>query len=601
MAEYTIDKIEYDGNVYKLQDNISGYIKNYTETDPVFSASAAAGITTSDITNWNNKVSDDKTWNGVTLNNSAIVGTTIYIPGRASISATNAYNLTATTTPTSKQIALYDGSAYLYSTTPSTSDNSTKVATTAYVDAAIGAISIPTKTSQLTNDSGFSTTDEKLKITPNDDLTTLYPILSSSISSTPEAKKYDTSFAFTDFSSSWSWLSIGSSSVEGTIRLYSGTSGAYTNIAPSVSSGAITLTLPNITGTVALTSDIPTIPTVPTITLNGSSTTSPSFYAPTSAGTSGQVLQSSGSGEPAWITPSSNSQTTWFGTSSTTASTAAKVVTCEGFTLATGAIIGILFSTGNTADEPTLNINSTGSKNIVVGNITVSSTNVLKWSANTVLYFQYNGTNFYYINSVSAASEVSSRGAGTWYGTSSTTAATTAKVVTCSNFVLTKGSLISVRFTYASTADTLTLNVNSTGAKTVYRGSGSVSSTNPLKWDAYETLTFIYDGSYYRYVSSSSSIDDLVVGEYSSESKSIAANNNYTDDVTITKTGYTPIAIVGWNTIQTSGANVAFFNIVRLYLSAASSGTGTVTIAAKNLGTSSMTAYLTFYVLWKKD
>lgn len=26
MAEYTIDKIEYDGNVYKLQDNISGYI-----------------------------------------------------------------------------------------------------------------------------------------------------------------------------------------------------------------------------------------------------------------------------------------------------------------------------------------------------------------------------------------------------------------------------------------------------------------------------------------------------------------------------------------------------------------------------------------------
>ena len=26
MAEYTIDKIEYSGNVYKLQDNISGYL-----------------------------------------------------------------------------------------------------------------------------------------------------------------------------------------------------------------------------------------------------------------------------------------------------------------------------------------------------------------------------------------------------------------------------------------------------------------------------------------------------------------------------------------------------------------------------------------------
>lgn len=55
MAEYTIDKIEYDGNVYKLQDNISGYIKNYTETDPVFTASAAHGISSTDITNWNGK------------------------------------------------------------------------------------------------------------------------------------------------------------------------------------------------------------------------------------------------------------------------------------------------------------------------------------------------------------------------------------------------------------------------------------------------------------------------------------------------------------------------------------------------------------------
>lgn len=35
--------------------NDSGFITSYTETDPVFSASAAAGITSSDITAWNNK------------------------------------------------------------------------------------------------------------------------------------------------------------------------------------------------------------------------------------------------------------------------------------------------------------------------------------------------------------------------------------------------------------------------------------------------------------------------------------------------------------------------------------------------------------------
>ena len=43
-----------------------------------------------------------------------------------------------------------------------------------------------------------------------------------------------------------------------------------------------------------------TMPTIPSITLNGSSTTSPSFYAPTGAGTSGYYLKSNGSGAPSW-------------------------------------------------------------------------------------------------------------------------------------------------------------------------------------------------------------------------------------------------------------------------------------------------------------
>lgn len=44
-----------NGDTYNLVDETSGYIKNYTETDPVFSASAAAGIDTEDIENWNKK------------------------------------------------------------------------------------------------------------------------------------------------------------------------------------------------------------------------------------------------------------------------------------------------------------------------------------------------------------------------------------------------------------------------------------------------------------------------------------------------------------------------------------------------------------------
>ena len=55
--------------------------------------------------------------------------------------------------------------------------------------------------------------------------------------------------------------------------------------------------------------DLSNKPTIPTVTLNGSSTTSPSFYAPTGAGTSGQVLTSNGSGAPTWQAPQSGGVT----------------------------------------------------------------------------------------------------------------------------------------------------------------------------------------------------------------------------------------------------------------------------------------------------
>ena len=47
-------------------------------------------------------------------------------------------------------------------------------------------------------------------------------------------------------------------------------------------------------------SDLSGKPTVPVITLNGSTAGTPSFYAPTTAGTLGQVLVSNGSGAPTW-------------------------------------------------------------------------------------------------------------------------------------------------------------------------------------------------------------------------------------------------------------------------------------------------------------
>lgn len=50
-------------------------LQSFTETDPVFSASAAAGITSSDIINWNSKTSNTGTLTGVKVNGSNVTVT----------------------------------------------------------------------------------------------------------------------------------------------------------------------------------------------------------------------------------------------------------------------------------------------------------------------------------------------------------------------------------------------------------------------------------------------------------------------------------------------------------------------------------------------
>lgn len=65
--------------------NDSGFITGYTETDPVFSASASSGISSSDISNWNGKSTvslNRKTTSGTNIADITINGTTtqLYAP-----------------------------------------------------------------------------------------------------------------------------------------------------------------------------------------------------------------------------------------------------------------------------------------------------------------------------------------------------------------------------------------------------------------------------------------------------------------------------------------------------------------------------------------
>jgi microcystin-dependent protein len=90
-------------------------------------------------------------------------------------------------------------------------------------------------------------------------------------------------------------------------------------------------------------------------------------------------------------------------------------------------------------------------------------------------------------------------------GTCTTAAATAAKVVTLTDvtdFELTKGTVIVVKFTNSNTAQNPTLNVNGTGAKSIYYNT-SVVTTSSL-WVAAQAnryMEYMYDGTNWVWIS----------------------------------------------------------------------------------------------------
>jgi hypothetical protein len=85
----------------------------------------------------------------------------------------------------------------------------------------------------------------------------------------------------------------------------------------------------------------------------------------------------------------------------------------------------------------------------------------------------------------------------THYGTCSTAAATAAKTVSLTGFTLVTGAQIAVKFTVTNTAASPTLNVNDTGAKPIrWRGAAVVASI----LTANRVYDFVYDGSGYELV-----------------------------------------------------------------------------------------------------
>jgi len=129
-SSYANGTITISGDVPTVPTNVSaftndaGYITGYTETDPIFAASAAYNISNSDITNWNNKsdfsgdyndLSNKPTIPTVPTNVSAFTNDAGYITGYTEtdpiFTASAAYNISNNdiTNWNGKQAALVSG------------------------------------------------------------------------------------------------------------------------------------------------------------------------------------------------------------------------------------------------------------------------------------------------------------------------------------------------------------------------------------------------------------------------------------------------------------------------------------------------------------
>lgn len=186
-----------------------------------------------------------------------------------------------------------------------------------------------------------------------------------------------------------------------------------------------------------------------------------------------------------------------FGTCDTEANVAEKVVVIddENWTLKAGSIIIVIAKNTNTAQNPKLNVNGTGAKEVMYGTAVVTTSNLSTVGyANRPITFCYDGNKWVWIShSVDNNTTYSNASLGQGYGTCTTAAATVAKVVSLSSYSISTGGIVSVKFTYDVPASA-TLNINSKGAKSVYH-KGKAIASGVIK--AGDIATFIYSTQYH--------------------------------------------------------------------------------------------------------
>lgn len=101
------------------------------------------------------------------------------------------------------------------------------------------------------------------------------------------------------------------------------------------------------------------------------------------------------------VVPNSLNVIKHYGECSTVAGTASKTVSCDGFTLVTGAKIAVKFTVTNTADNPTLSVNSTTAKAIFYHGAAIPAGYLAQ---NHIFEFVYDGTHYEVVGDIDTSS-----------------------------------------------------------------------------------------------------------------------------------------------------------------------------------------------------
>ena len=118
--------------------------------------------------------------------------------------------------------------------------------------------------------------------------------------------------------------------------------------------------------------------------------------------------------------------------------------------------------------------------------------------------------------------------AGNYYGTCSTGASTSAKIVSIpatENFVLQVGDIIGIKFDNTNTANNPSLNVNNSGAKPIYYNNSVVSTSNLwASGEANRITIFMYDGTNWIWMGHDVDIDTDTLSDLKDTTISSASN-----------------------------------------------------------------------------